>query len=192
MKRIKKVIKVGGYILTLSILILFFIGLFNTALFKETISETMANWGLFAVAFYTFILELIPQSISAHLIILLTGLLKINSPLSMIIILVSAAISSIFGFWLGRKIEKGFFEDLVGKKTFSKVKRAMTRYGSGYVLVSAISPLPYIPILFGAFNMKWRNFLIWGLIPRLVGFLITILFAGQIINFINSYFPSWW
>jgi len=190
MHRTKQVIKAIGGVLTISILVIIFLVIFNATLFKATIAQSIINWGLFAVAIYAFLLDLIPQNFSTHIVILLTYFLGINSLLSILVILISGALSSLFGFWLGKSVEKDFFEDIAGKNISKNVEKAMKKYGNWYVLVSAISPLPYIPILFGAFDMKWRNFIIWGLIPRILGFMVNALFAGQIIDFLNGYFPT--
>lgn len=40
------------------------------------------------------------------------------------------------------------------------------------VPIAAISPLPYLPVLLGAMNFSKQNFIIYGLIPRALSFII--------------------
>mgnify|MGYP000957820189 CR=1 FL=1 len=57
----------------------------------------------------------------------------------------------------------------MSKKTLDKAIGFMNVYGKVAILVAAIFPLPYVPMIIGALGVNPRNFSLFGLLPRAVG-----------------------
>ncbi len=55
-----------------------------------------------------------------------------------------------------------------------KVLSLWDRKGAIIVIISAMTPLPYVPLIFGALGLRRKAFLFYGMIPRA----ITILLLG--------------
>jgi len=179
MKFWKGVIKIAS----ISLLVL----MFTLLIFSIARYETVKGWsqqfilgyGLFAIFVLSLFFDLFPQYLSAHLLILIAAdLARNNLFLVSIVVLGATLLASIAGFSIGRYLEEKFFIDVFGKEIYAKIGAEMKDKGKWYAALSAVSPLPYIPILFGALNMKWKDFVIWGIIPRLLGFIATSIFAA--------------
>lgn len=185
MRTLKKVVRVIGFMLAVIILFILIYSIINQNFFKTVVQGSIVKYGLVAIFVSGFLLDLVPQNFSAHISILIGALIGMNMFWVTLVIVLGAGIASIFGFWLGIFFEEEFFGDIFGKNMYKRIEKWMDDYGKWYVAVSAVSPLPYIPIIFGGLRMKWKDFLIYGLVPRLLGFIITGIFANYIISLIN-------
>jgi uncharacterized membrane protein YdjX (TVP38/TMEM64 family) len=139
----------------------------------------ITSYGLFAIFVLSLFFDLFPQYLSAHALILIAaGLNRSNLFLVSLVVLGATFIASVLGFAIGKYMEEGFFEELFGKENYRKIEKGIRSKGKWYVAISAVSPLPYIPILFGAWDMDWKEFFIWGISVRLLGFIVTSIFAA--------------
>ncbi len=178
----KTVIRFIGTILTILIFVIIVYGFVNYAFLKNEFTNVIISYGMLAVFILSFLLDLFPQPFSAHNIVLGAGLLGFPMYQVVVITIIAAFLASVLGFWIGKYFEEAFIEDLFGRKKINEMKNRMNKGGGKwYVLLSAISPLPYIPILFGAFEMTWKNFFIYGITPRILGFIVTGLFVHYVL-----------
>lgn len=94
-------------------------------------------------------------------------------------IVLSSTISSMLGFELGRKYGKNFVSETLGKKRLTKIEERINKKGGkSTVLLAALTPVPYIPLIIGSLLMERKNFLFWGVIPRQISYLLTtVLFT---------------
>lgn len=147
---------------------------------KDLSRDLMISYGLPVIFLIALFLDIFPQYLSAHMLVVMAGIAKLNLLTTGTIITLGTFFASIIGFWFGRLLEEDFFVDIFGEKTFRKIEEGMNHNGKWYVAISAISPLPYIPIIFAALGMSWKNFLIYGVIPRILGFVVTIIFVALV------------
>jgi membrane protein YqaA with SNARE-associated domain len=72
--------------------------------------------------------------------------------------------------------------ELVGvtasKEKVKRMTHLVNKYGKIVIPITAFSPLPYLPALIGVMNFSFRNFLIYGVIPRFA----SILFFGWLFS----------
>ena len=61
---------------------------------------------------------------------------------------------------------------LAKDKAVNRLTRWINKYGKIVIPIAALSPLPYLPVVIGSMNFSRRNFIIYGLIPRSIGFVI--------------------
>lgn len=142
-------------------------------------TQYILSYGLVAIFVLSLFFDLFPQYLSAHALILIAaGLSRNNLFIVSLVVLAATFLASLIGFAIGKYLEEEFFQELFGKENYKKIVKGMKKQGKWYVAISAVSPLPYIPILFGALNMAWKDFVIYGIIPRLFGFIVTSIFAA--------------
>ena len=177
-----KALKIMSVITAILIIIIIIFSIVNYTLFKKDLSAQIIAYGLPAILLISFLLEALPQITSAHAILLSAILLGVNSYSATIFVTIGAIIASLLSFWLGKIIEIKLLKKLMDEKTIIKVKKQTEKHGKWYATASAISPLPYIPILFAALGMSWKNFLIYGLIPRIIGFIFMGLLLYRFFN----------
>lgn len=143
--------------------------------------STFQQYGTYGIFLASFALDLIPQSLSPITILIATLLTTTSNPITLIIAtILGSTLGSILGFAIGRTYMFKAVNSLTSKQTTSKITRLANKYGKIILTIAAISPFPYLPILFGALNTSLKNFIIYGLIPRAIaitiyGLLITSL-----------------
>lgn len=179
-KKEKVTIKIITLIITIAVLLLISYTLLESEEIKENLSEQIQSYGIPALFIFALILDLIPQIISP-VIILTAGILAgISTHTAILITALGSTTGSIIGFDLGRKYACKAVNLLTEEKSLKKVTHMTNKYGKIIVPLAAISPLPYLPVLFGAMNFKRKNFIIYGLIPRAIG-LIGYGYLAQLI-----------
>jgi len=87
-----------------------------------------------------------------------------------------SAFGAVVGFSLGKKYGLKLSIGWLGEKKVKKIEHGINTYGKWIVGVAAFSPLPYISIVFGALDMSWRNFILYGMIPRAISFILLAIY----------------
>jgi len=177
-KKAGKVIKIISAILFIFMIGLLIYSIVNYNGIKELSRTLMISYGLPVVFLLALFFDIFPQYLSAHMLVLMAGIAGLNLATIGPIVTLGTFFASAIGFWIGRFLEEDFFIYLFGEKNFRKIEDGMNRNGKWYVAIAAVSPLPYIPIIFAALGMSWKNFLIYGVIPRIFGFVVTIIFVS--------------
>lgn len=161
----------------------FFYAAYNYSYIKTEINENVESAGLRSLFAITFLLELIPNYVSPHLSLISALLLNLNPFMASFTIILSSTISSMLGFEFGRKYGKHFVSETLGKKRVKRIEeRINLKGGKSTVLLAAITPVPYIPLVIGSLLMGRKNFIIWGVIPRQLSYVITGIVFALFIN----------
>lgn len=178
-EKIRKEIKALDWILaTLFILVCVYF-IFNYKSLKNYLAGDIASYGLAALFTFVFLVEFIPQVISPDYPLLLAIFGGANIFSATIVTMIASFAGSLLGFLVGRKYGIKFVYNLLDKSKSEKVFSFWDKYGNWFVLASAVLPLPipYFPVIFGALKMEMKEFFLWGLIPRALGFIATALLA---------------
>ena len=178
-KRLRRnIIRVAALIIAVLAIVFSLIAVFNYAFFEEKVSGGVAKYGLFGIFLFVLFLEVIPQYTVPQLGVV-SGLLLGYSAISVFLASAfGAIIGSILGFFLGRRYGHELVDDLFGRKTTERIVRGINRRGKWFVTLVAVTPLPYIPMVIGSLRMEFNKFVIYGVIPRVVGYAaLTIFFA---------------
>src|SRR3989338_5802032 len=187
MREATGVTRIFGWFLFVFMAFLLVFGIIEYQNIRTWVTDSVALYGFFAIFFISLFLDLFPQYLSAHMLIVIAKLANLNLSIVLFVTLAGTLLASILGFWLGRRFEENVFKDIFGKKVYKKIDNGINKYGKWYVTISAVSPLPYIPVLFGALDMKCKAFIIYGIIPRLLGFIATAVFAQYALLFILKF-----
>ncbi len=91
-------------------------------------------------------------------------------------VIIGSALGAVMGFFLGRRFGKQFAEQAFGEDRVKKTEKLLNSYGRWFVLVAAFTtPIPYVPIIFGALGMKTKNMMLFGFIPRAISYIVLWL-----------------
>ena len=178
-KEVKKTIKFANAFITLLVLALVIYGLVNLPSLDEEVSFLIYDYGALALFAISILLDLTPQLISP-IIALSTGIIAgINVHYAIIATVLGSTLGSAIGFILGKKYMFNAVDILVSEESVKKLTSLTNKYGKVVVPLAAISPLPYLPVFLGAMNFSKKNFIIYGIIPRIfsiitVGYLTSI------------------
>jgi len=164
----RKKIKIVLVLVSLIFLAFLAFTLTNIYLFQTGIATSVQTYGIPALFLISLLLDLIPQFISPVVVLGLGILAKINIYAAIISVILGSTIGSTLGFSLGKKYMFDAVNALAKRKNVNKMTELINKYGKIIIPLAAISPLPYIPVVLGAINLSKKNFLVYGLIPRIL------------------------
>ena len=171
----KAIIRTIAIVVTIFFLATTIIGIVNYSFLETKINEQIAVYGIFGIFLLSIFVEFIPQFISPHIGVINSALFNID-PLQVTLSTLSGSIlGSLLGFEIGRIYGKDFVADLIGNKIFKKTEKGVNEKGKIIVAIAAISPIPYIPMALGAIRMTRRKFILWGILPRSIGIIISVI-----------------
>ncbi len=174
--------KVTNKIIEISILIIF-IAIFVLSIMyqeniKSLISKEILIYGIITIFLLSFLLDFIPQYITPHLLIIQSKILELPSMLTFSLIILGAILGSVVGFEIGKKYGRKIIKKIYSKKGYNLLQKRVKKYGKWVIALAAVSPIPYIPIIFGSLGVKKKTFSIYGLIPRIIGLVLFALFVS--------------
>jgi len=171
----KKSVKIIGFFLLLTFVLMFISSIFAQEALTNTINKEIEAYGLIFVFVIVALLEIVPQYIGPHIIMIESNILGFSLFMNTITVIVGSFLGSLIGYETGQKygfkIVKRFYE----KFKIKNIENIVNNRGKWIVTIAAISPLPYVPLIFGSLNMSRKNFTIYGLMPRLISFIILAL-----------------
>jgi len=187
MNNLRRIIRIFAWVVLALTLFFFVYGITHYSAIKDMSQSAVQNYGLPAMFLISFFLDLFPQFLSGHNLVLVAGILSFNPFSVIVVVLIATFLASVVGFWLGKNLEEDVFKEIFGKKIYNKIDKGMKKYGRWYSAVSAVTPLPYVPIIYWALDMEWKDFLLFGVIPRMVGFVVTAMFAYYALPFVLKF-----
>ena len=166
-----------GLAVILGILVFIFliIGAINYTYIEGVVNHNVKNYGFIGIFVLSFVLDFLPQYFSPHSILLGGYLFEFNFIFVLLLVSLGSFFGSITSFFLGRNIRREVVQSIVGKKQKQGAKKLINKQGKWFVALAAISPLPYLPLVLGSIDMDWNNFLIFGVVPRTIGFILLSL-----------------
>jgi membrane protein YqaA with SNARE-associated domain len=173
----KKTLKISGFLISGIVIFLFSLSIIYKNTIISFLSAQTGSYLLTLLFILSFLMELIPQYISAHLLIINIAILDMPLFYATVIITIGTFLGNIAGFEIGRKSSFQAFQ----KKELRKVENYISKYGKFFMFIAALSPLPYFPMIFGFLKIKRRDFVFFGMLPRIIGIILLSLFlAGEI------------
>jgi membrane protein YqaA with SNARE-associated domain len=173
--KLSREIEIFDVLIALIIVGLSIFSLVSYNLYKEELSQEILTYGWIGMIFATAFLELVPQVLTPFFIPLVGISSGISWYLVLFFVILGSVLGSILGFELGRKYGWKLICPLVKKQTSIKILNFWEKYGKVFVLFSAVTPLPYFPLVFGALGLSRKHFLIWGVIPRVIAFTAVVV-----------------
>ena len=166
-----RILAIAVLILTV---ILFIYSVVNYAFLENKISEQIELYGFSGIFVLSALFDFLPQWISPEAIIVISGLLGFSMMWTVIIAMLGSAFGSMLGFEIGSHLKKSrLLIDFLGKEKTKEFEKKMNNGGKWILFIAAVSPLPYIPLIFGMLHFSRRIFIIYGLVPRILGFILT-------------------
>lgn len=176
--QIRRRVEIIGIIILIIIVAISLVSLLFYGFYKEKLTEEIIAIGAAGLFFSVFFLEFVPQLLSSHLPLVVSTISGIGILESVVIAAAASLLSSVLAFEIGRKYGWKFICSLSSPKKVIKIVNFWTKYGKWYVTLSAISPLPYFPLIYGSLGMTRKNLWFYGIIPRIISF----VFVGYLIS----------
>jgi membrane protein YqaA with SNARE-associated domain len=167
-----------GLLITFFVVSLFAMSYLAREFLGALITSEASVYGFVFIFIIAGILEFVPQYIAPHLILLNVAFLDIPLITITFVVIGGSAIGSIFGFEFGKKYGLDLTFKWFGKKRVEDIEEKINEYGKWLVAFAAISPIPYVPIIFGSLGMSRNNFIFYGMLPRAIGYLLLGFGSG--------------
>ena len=171
--KIRKKIKIIGIVISMIIVVISLASLLFYGFYKEKLTQEILLYNPAILFFSVAFLEFVPQVLTSYFPLIVSILSGNNVFASIAIALVSSLLSSVLAFEVGRKFGWKFTCSLAEPKKIIKIVNFWNKYGKLYTFLSAISPLPYFPLIYGALGMKRKQMWLFGILPRLASFIFV-------------------
>lgn len=152
----------------LLVLSLFLIVLLNYDYLKDVISKDIETYGYPAVFIFSFLCDLLEQPISSEIPAAAGYLLGLNIFFVFFVSISASWSASLINFYFGRKVLSKKLVSYCSTEKHKKYCKLFYKYGNLAIFIAAVTPVPYVTFCWisGAFNMKLRNFFVFGLLGK--------------------------
>jgi len=161
--------------LTLAVLMVFIYTLINFKILRNDISQAVQSGGILIMTVFYFLLEGIPNFVGLEPVMISAILLKINFWTIFFWICVAVILANSFSYYFGY-VASGYVKGFVDKEKLENYEDLWHKHGKKAMVITAITPIPYIPALAGVFKMKASYFYTWVLFSRLARHFGVLLF----------------
>lgn len=170
----KLIYRIFEFLMLILVLSFFISGVLNYNQIQDFANKEILKYrgiGIFIIGFLT---EFIPQYVPPHIGIVSAPLINFNLWYAFLLVALGSTLGSIAGFELGYLSRKksDLKKSVFGETKIKKIENGLEKHARWFLFIAAISPIPYIPIIFGNLHIRRKTFFIYGIIPRVIGLFI--------------------
>ena len=177
-QELKRELEIIDILIAIVIVALAIISLIYYGPLKAQISTQVETYGLIGLFLICALMEFIPQIFNPIFPMIILIVAGFNVHLTILITCISSIVGSITGFEIGRKYGFKYLVAMFEDSSLMKIENFVNKYGKLFVALAALTPLPYFPIVFGSMNFSRKEFFIYGILCRVLGF----IFIGYAIH----------
>ncbi|MBT7706082.1 hypothetical protein HN747_01405 [archaeon] len=166
----RDVIEIVGIAVSVFVLVVLIYSFMNTGNIEDSVFKHSLN--PVGIILLTGFLDSFPNLVSSFFVMISAISAGMNIYSAIGFSVVGSLLGSLLGFFIGRKYLFSVVRLIIKKKDVDRVIEGINKYGQAFLLLAAIAPLPYLPMIFGAIGIKWEKFFLWGVIPRICAFLV--------------------
>lgn len=167
------------WIVILSIAIIVFR---NLEIVKEEIGQFIILFGYPAVLVLSALTDALEQPIGPEVPSILALLFGLNPLIVMPLAFLGTSLGSLISFYIGTRFLTKRISHICSNDGHVNLCKLFSKYGKWEIAIAAVSPIPYVTScwLAGAFNMHIKDFIIFGILPRLLrlSVIVTVFFIG--------------
>lgn len=178
MKPDKKFFRILGAVITILCLAIFLTSIALRNTLEDRLTTTLQTSGLLLSFLASALLDFLPQFIAPHFILLNASYVGLPLVQATLLIIIGSTLGATVGFAIGKSHGFNLAREVYGTEKVRKIERVMNRHGRWIVALAAVSPIPYLPIVFGSLGMSGKAFFYYGIIPRMASFIAVYLFLS--------------
>lgn len=141
------------------------------------IGESVNRYSFFGIFVFSFLADMLIQPIGPEVPALIGVLFNLGFLGVIIFALLGSYFASLINYYIGKYLIRSKLEQLNRfKKRFVNLSE---RYGKWGLAIAAITPVPWVPFCWfvGSTEMKLRQFIFYGLIPRTARIVVIVSFV---------------
>jgi len=159
---------------------------FNLDYLNDVVKNYVKKYGLIGILVLGFFSDLLEQPIGPEVSASLGVLFGLNLVLVVIFSVIGSYIGSTVNYFIGKKYLSSEVKQAFDNGDYKRWHKLFYKYGGLALALAAISPIPWVAFcwLAGSFKMKFRQFVLYGLIPRAARILTVVLFVWYLSVFL--------
>lgn len=169
---LRRKIEIIDLIIVLAILGITIIGLFNYNSFEGELRQGVETTGLIGLFLISFLVEFFPNVFNPYFGLMVAIATGFNVNISIFVACLGSLMGSVAGFEVGYRWGFRLVAALFEYSTLEKVSKFIENHGKVFLILAALTPLPFLPMVFGAFQISRREFWLYGIIPRMLGLIV--------------------
>ncbi|MGM5480235.1 MAG: hypothetical protein ACQESC_02135 [Nanobdellota archaeon] len=173
------------------IFLMIIIGSFFIFNVEQTAKNMVLQHGIIGVFLFAILTDLLILPVGADVPLILALLLPdLQNSTVLLFVLTASYISLTIAYFIGKKVGAKGINILLSKKAAKKITkmRSLKKYERGWMFLSSLTPLPYIPYLSGVFGFNFKEIITYIVIPRtlryLIVFTLTLTLGTEILGLI--------
>lgn len=179
-KKYRKQFHIFSWAVTIIIIAIIVLGIINKNYISSTLTSSVEAGGLILLFIFTLILEAVPMPIGPVALVIGAILSGFNPWKVLLIVSVSSTIASLFSYWIGIKLRPILLKFLE-KQHIRKYERFFEKYDKWIAIIWPISPIPYLPVVFGILKLDFKYFS-WVVLPvRILRYVAVTLFTIEVL-----------
>jgi membrane protein YqaA with SNARE-associated domain len=165
MKRRNQIILI---LFAMIMIVLALLVIINTENVELMVRQGIQKYGLGGVLFFSFIADLFMQPFGPEMPGLFAILANLKFPNIYLATVIGSTLGGLVSFFIGRHFLLQRINIICQIGKYKNYCKLFSKYGRWGLLLAAITPIPFVLFcwLSGAFHMKIKNFVIFGLVPR--------------------------
>jgi membrane protein YqaA with SNARE-associated domain len=142
--------------------------------------QMIQQYGSSAVFVISFFLEIVPQFLHPFSSVFLAVGFGVEVWVATTLCVLGSFLGAVIGFELGRRFGFHVICPFFRPKTIRRTVEKLDQYGSWFLIVAAVLPLPYLPVVFGSLGIKRKTFWVYGIVVRACCFIVLggLLYQG--------------
>jgi membrane protein YqaA with SNARE-associated domain len=152
---------------------------------KDGLGELILAFGYPSVLILAALADSLEQPIGPEVPGVLAILFGLNPLIVLSLAFLGSSVGSLTSFYIGKRFLTPRITHLCSTKRHINLCKLFNRYGKIVLTVAAISPLPYVTTCWfsGAFKIPLKDFILFGIFPRLMrlSFIFLIFFVGFVL-----------
>ncbi|MFA5174038.1 MAG: VTT domain-containing protein [Candidatus Pacearchaeota archaeon] len=154
----------------------------NYGFFKYEINKYIFQYGYLGVFVFGFLADVLEQPIAADIPASVGVIFGLNLYLALSLAIIASFFASSLNYSIGKRFLGEKIKTSCRLGPSSRLCKLYNKYGRLELTIAAISPVPWVSscYMFGAFQMNYKNFITYGVIPRTIRIIAIVLFLGSV------------
>jgi len=147
------------------------------------IEQNIQDYGYPAIFLFGFFTDAIDQPIVVEVPATLGVIYGLNILYVFLVAALGVSLIGIINFNVGRIVFSKKIENLCTSKKYAKYCSMFQKYGKLSLLIAALTPVPYVTFVWlsGAFNMRFKDFFVFGMLAKALRLGIILLLGYWIV-----------
>ena len=143
-------------------------------------ADFIKSYGYKGVFLFSFFADFLVQPIGPDVVLILGITSAQLVPwIVLLLVLLGSYCTMTATYFIGKRFGDPALYNLLGKRNYAKMQQNL-KYGKLYLVLSAISPIPYVPYLAGIWKLSFWEVCLYMAIPRTLRFVAVFLFVVNV------------